>query len=344
MLPGAGENPALWGGRTATPSFHFSLTTGKRGSLMSDDGRGPPCPHPQSPTRPFRGLAWDDKPVTGQTNSLKAIFWRHLLRDPPDPGEENPSGTFLLQSLTGGTNHQGEQPERTQASSSSTARGERPPCDAAHLEVLARRSREFKAPKGKKALCFLQSLLRLKQSNIYSFFPLQAQNLYPDPLSQNAQTAVFVLKSVRPDGGLVAHNRCLVATASLGEGEPCELPALPPHDRNPTLEKKPRLSPPSQSALQAGLHQRPPPTLHTPPLQAVGGTPPHTGRECGQGRGRKPILSAVAQEPRGSSGRPPGTGGLSSQVQEPKRCRLAGWASRGAEGSGTRVSLVPLAL
>ena len=148
-------------------------------------GGGHPVPTPRLPPPPLVGVPGVIIPFKARQTAWKQS-WRHLLRDPPDPGEENPSGTFLLQSLTGGTNHQGEQPEWSQASSSSTARGERPPCDAAHLEVLARRTREFKAPKGKKALCFLQSLLRLKQSNIYSFFPLQAQNLYPDPLSQNA--------------------------------------------------------------------------------------------------------------------------------------------------------------
>lgn len=96
------------GGTSCHPIILLSLTPGKGGSLelMREGGQLVPTPElPESHTRPFCGLAWTDTPAKSQTNSLKATSWGHVLRDPPDPGEDT-SGTFSLQSLVGDTDHQ----------------------------------------------------------------------------------------------------------------------------------------------------------------------------------------------------------------------------------------------
>lgn len=91
LLSGGGKGTTQpCGGLTTTRSFCLSLTTGQRASPKLEHGKGPPCPHPQSfrvLPHPFCGLAWTDAPATSQANSSKATFRGHVLRDPPDPGE-----------------------------------------------------------------------------------------------------------------------------------------------------------------------------------------------------------------------------------------------------------------
>lgn len=151
----------------------------------------PPPELPESHTCPFCGLAWTDTPAKSQTNSLKATFWGHVLRDPPNPGEDT-SGTFSLQSLMGGTDHQNAPRLLPAPMPWGGGGGGRPPCRAAQPEVLARNwwGVGSSKPQKPRQLCF-SSRVCLNQTERYYSFSSQAQNLHPDYLSQKAQAASF---------------------------------------------------------------------------------------------------------------------------------------------------------
>lgn len=207
----------------------------------------PPPERPESHMCPFCGLAWTDTPATSQTNSLKATFWGHVLRDPPaDPGEDT-SGTFSLQSLVGGTDHQ----NAPRPLSAPVPLGKGLPADGTvggpGKELVG--SWEFKATEAKTALSFLQSLLEPNGAILTpSLFTSSKPLPFTDRLSQKPQAALF--RSLR------AQTRAChiqpVAAAGLGVLEgvwiyPDE-PGGHAHSSNPILESKIRLSPPSWSA------------------------------------------------------------------------------------------------
>lgn len=159
----------------------------------------PPPELPESHTCPFCGLAWTDTPAKSQTNSLKATFWGHVLRDPPNPGEDT-SGTFSLQSLMGGTDHQNA-PRLLPAPMPWGGGGGKAPLPSGTAGGLGKElvgSWEFKATEAKTALFFLQSLLEPNRAILLLLFT----GSKPSPgLPISESTGSFVLKSACSDVG-----------------------------------------------------------------------------------------------------------------------------------------------